>query len=118
MCKKTDDPKPCPDPKPYPAPDPDPFACFAEVIGDGLSCISYEVLKHKASAACRKTGGSPELYTTDDCVGGASIAKVLCCDDAKKAGKACAHKCCVEAAKAKKTCEKCNPKSDKKEEKK
>lgn len=37
-----------------------------------------------------------------------------CCDDAKKAGKECAHKCCVEAAKAKKTCEKCNPKKEEK----
>ncbi|MDX1953107.1 MAG: hypothetical protein SFY81_13075 [Verrucomicrobiota bacterium] len=41
-----------------------------------------------------------------------------CCDDAKKAGKACAHKCCVEATKEKKTCEKCNPKTEKKGEKK
>jgi hypothetical protein len=38
-----------------------------------------------------------------------------CCDDAKKAGKECAHKCCVEATKNKKVCEKCNPKTDKKE---
>jgi hypothetical protein len=37
-----------------------------------------------------------------------------CCDDAKKAGKECAHKCCVEAAKAKKVCEKCNPKKEEK----
>ena len=35
-----------------------------------------------------------------------------CCDDAKKAGKECAHKCCVEATKAKKVCEKCNPKKE------
>jgi hypothetical protein len=39
-----------------------------------------------------------------------------CCDDAKKAGKECAHKCCVEATKAKKVCEKCNPKAEKKDE--
>ena len=39
-----------------------------------------------------------------------------CCDDAKKAGKACAHKCCIDAAKAKKTCEKCNPKKDAKKD--
>ena len=31
-----------------------------------------------------------------------------CCDKAKKAGKACAHKCCVAAAKDGKVCEKCN----------
>jgi hypothetical protein len=42
-------------------------------------------------------------------VGSASL-QASCCDDAKKAGKECAHKCCVEAAKNKKVCEKCNPK--------
>jgi hypothetical protein len=36
-----------------------------------------------------------------------------CCQDAKKAGKACAHSCCIAAAKAKKSCEKCNPKKPK-----
>jgi len=44
-----------------------------------------------------------------------------CCQDAKKAGKACDHACCIAAAKAKKSCEKCNPKktkTEKKEEKK
>lgn len=41
-----------------------------------------------------------------------------CCDDAKKAGKACEHPCCVKATKAGKTCEKCNKKDDKKEDKK
>jgi hypothetical protein len=44
-----------------------------------------------------------------------------CCQDAKKAGKPCAHACCVAAAKSKKSCEKCNPKKpkqDKKAEKK
>jgi hypothetical protein len=42
-----------------------------------------------------------------------------CCDDAKKAGKACEHSCCVKAVKDGKVCEKCNPKKDdKKEDKK
>ncbi len=41
-----------------------------------------------------------------------------CCAKAKEAGKECTHKCCVAAKKDGKTCEKCNPKSDKKEEKK
>ena len=41
-----------------------------------------------------------------------------CCDDAKKAGKACSHDCCVKATKDGKTCEKCNPKKDEKKEKK
>ena len=41
-----------------------------------------------------------------------------CCDDAKKAGKACDHPCCVKAAKDGKVCEKCNKKADKKEDKK
>ena len=49
---------------------------------------------------------------------GTANVQAGCCDDAKKAGKECSHKCCVEAAKNKKTCEKCNPKTDKKEEKK
>ena len=44
-------------------------------------------------------------------VGSASL-QASCCDDAKKAGKECAHKCCVEATKAKKVCEKCNPKKE------
>ena len=47
---------------------------------------------------------------------GTANVQAGCCDDAKKAGKACAHKCCIEAAKAKKTCEKCNPKKDAKKE--
>ena len=47
---------------------------------------------------------------------GTANVQAGCCADAKKAGKACAHKCCVEAAKAKKVCEKCNPKKgDKKD---
>jgi hypothetical protein len=40
-----------------------------------------------------------------------------CCQDAKKAGKACDHPCCIAAAKAKKSCEKCNPKKPKQEKK-
>lgn len=48
----------------------------------------------------------------------ASSVKASCCDDAKAKGKECTHKCCVEAAKNKKVCEKCNPKSEKKEDKK
>ncbi len=52
---------------------------------------------------------------------GSVSAYAGCCQDAKKAGKACDHSCCMAAAKAKKSCEKCNPKKakpDKKEEKK
>jgi hypothetical protein len=45
-------------------------------------------------------------------------ASASCCDDAKKAGKACEHACCVKATKEGKVCEKCNPKKDKKEDKK
>jgi hypothetical protein len=45
---------------------------------------------------------------------GTANVQAGCCDDAKKAGKACEHKCCVEAAKNKKTCEKCNPKKEEK----
>lgn len=48
----------------------------------------------------------------------ANVQAETCCEKAKKAGKACAHKCCVEAAKNKKTCEKCNPKKEDKGDKK
>ena len=70
----------------------------------------------------RKKENSMKFITLIACafalaVGTANL-QAGCCDDAKKAGKECSHKCCVEAAKNKKTCEKCNPKSDKKEEKK
>ena len=44
-------------------------------------------------------------------------ASAGCCQDAKKAGKACDHPCCIAAAKAKKSCEKCNPKKAKQEKK-
>lgn len=47
-----------------------------------------------------------------------SASAETCCEKAKKAGKECEHKCCVEAAKNKKVCEKCNPKAEKKEDKK
>jgi hypothetical protein len=49
---------------------------------------------------------------------GSTTVKASCCDDAKKQGKECTHKCCIEAAKNKKVCEKCNPKSEKKDDKK
>jgi hypothetical protein len=49
---------------------------------------------------------------------GSTTVKASCCDDAKKNGKECTHKCCIEAAKNKKVCEKCNPKSEKKDDKK
>jgi hypothetical protein len=51
-------------------------------------------------------------------VAGSLNVQASCCDDAKKAGKECAHKCCVEATKAKKVCEKCNPKAENKDAKK
>jgi hypothetical protein len=63
---------------------------------------------------------SMKLLTMAACafalMAGSLNVQASCCDDAKKAGKECAHKCCVEAAKNKKVCEKCNP--PKKEEKK
>ena len=49
---------------------------------------------------------------------GSTTVNATCCTDAKKAGKECTHKCCVEAAKNKKVCEKCNPKTEKKDDKK
>jgi hypothetical protein len=47
-------------------------------------------------------------------IAGTVNVQASCCDDAKKAGKACEHKCCVEAVKNKKVCEKCNPKKEEK----
>jgi hypothetical protein len=59
---------------------------------------------------------SIKLFTVLACTvawfGASANLQAGCCDDAKKAGKACSHKCCVEAVAAKKTCEKCNPKKD------
>ena len=53
-------------------------------------------------------------------VSGSALAqeKKSCCDKAKAKGEECTHACCVEAKKGGKVCEKCNPKSDKKDEKK
>ncbi|MCI0535839.1 MAG: hypothetical protein L0Z50_11500 [Verrucomicrobiales bacterium] len=48
---------------------------------------------------------------------GSASAYGGCCQDAKKASKACDHSCCMTAAKAKKSCEKCNPKKPKAEKK-
>jgi hypothetical protein len=57
------------------------------------------------------------IFCTLAWVGSTALHAESCCEKAKKAGKACEHKCCIEAARNKKVCEKCNPKSDKKENK-
>jgi hypothetical protein len=44
--------------------------------------------------------------------------KQSCCEKAKAKGEDCKHPCCVDAKKEGKSCEKCNPKTEKKEEKK
>lgn len=76
---------------------------MAAVIGDTITSERNEMKSIK-------------LFTIIACAfaitAGSVSVQASCCDDAKKAGKECAHKCCVEAAKAKKVCEKCNPKKD------
>jgi hypothetical protein len=66
-----------------PSAPPPPVACTWTAIGDGTTCLSYVDLKTKAVAICAAQKADPRsLYPADDCAGGATIAKLECCETA------------------------------------